>query len=148
LPTQSGRVHLRLSFDAGEIGDRERGLANAIEELEAVFAQRLVVGVHRDFLEEGIGRRAQLRHRAHRRLEVFLLDRRGDFDLGLQDRGRERYFLGRIEPRIVERAGIRLFVLLLLVAQVFRRTLLTGELVFSVGGIEEFPERLHAPHDH
>src|SRR3954464_13237869 len=53
-----------LSFDMREIRDRIRGLADAVEQLEAILAQLLLVGavgdIHRHLVEEGIAVRTKL----------------------------------------------------------------------------------------
>src|SRR5215831_6300000 len=95
----------RLPLDARKIGDRARGVADFIEQLEAVLAQLLLVGtvgdVDGDLVEEGIDVRAKLGHGAHGGLEVLARDGLRGLHARLFDRLRERLLLLLdVEPRI------------------------------------------------
>src|ERR1041385_5474323 len=50
----------RLTLDAGKVSDRPGGLANFVEQLEAVFAQGLILDVDGDLVEEGVDLGPQL----------------------------------------------------------------------------------------
>src|SRR6185312_16293371 len=61
-----------LPFDPGKIRHRAGGLADFVQQLEPGLAQRLVVDVDRDLVEEGVDLGPQLGHRRHGGGEVFL----------------------------------------------------------------------------
>ena len=51
------------AFDLREVGDLVRGLDDLRQQFQPVLAQRLVVGVDGDLVEETVDGRAQFRHR-------------------------------------------------------------------------------------
>ena len=61
-----------LALDLREIRHRAGRGADFVEQLQPVFAERLVVGIDRDLVEERIDAWAKFRHGAHGRLEIFL----------------------------------------------------------------------------
>src|SRR5262249_25515876 len=109
--------------------------------------QRLVVDVDRDLVEEGIDRGPQFRHRHERDGEVFPYDGLPRVGLGDADRGGERLLLGGPIEFGGGRARIGRAVLLLLDADDVDRTLVAGEQVLAIVGVEEFAQRLDAADD-
>src|SRR5215472_1526467 len=70
------------AFDLGEIGDCERRGANLVEQAQPVRADRLLGGVDRDLVEEGVDRGPQGGQSLHRAFEIFIRHMMG----GLRDR--------------------------------------------------------------
>ena len=91
---------------------------------------------------------AQLGHGAHGGGEVLLGDGGGGLFLGGVDGRGQRFFLRQFVALGVGRAGVFVFVLLLLDAQDVGGALDAGEQVLAVVGVEEFAERLDAADDH
>src|SRR5262245_65350527 len=87
----------RLPLDARKIGNGARGVADFIEQLEAVLAQLLLVGtvgdVDGDLVEEGIDVRARLGHGAHGGFAVLARNGLRGWQPRLFDRLRERFLL-------------------------------------------------------
>ena len=81
-----------VTFDLGKVRDRAGGGADFVEELQPVLAQRLVVDIDRDLVEEGIDVRAQLCHGAHGGGEIFLRHSARRLGLGGVDRLRPVLF--------------------------------------------------------
>src|SRR5450830_513195 len=103
-----------LPLYPGKIRHRAGGFADLVEQLEAVFAQNLVVHIDGDFFEESIDARAQFRHGAHGGGKVFLGDGGGGVLLGDVDRFGERLFFRRRETLGIRRASVAALVVLLL----------------------------------
>ena len=95
----------RIALDTREVGDGPRSLANFIEQLQAVLPQRLVVGVDRDLVEEGVDRRSSFAIARHGGGEIFLGDGGGGVLLGGGDGGGERLLFGLLEQRGIGLAG-------------------------------------------
>ncbi len=137
----------RLPLDLGKIRYRARGGANFVEKLQPVLAQRLVIDIDGDLVEEGIDMRAKLRHRAHGGLESF----RGDGALGFGFRNVNRLRQCLLLRLLIEpgmgRAGIFPLILFLFNADDVGRALEAGEQIFSVLGVEEFAECFDAADD-
>src|SRR5262245_47553238 len=140
-------VGMRSPRDLGKIRDRARGGANFVQKLEAIFAQRLVLNIDGDLVEESIDTRAELRHRAHGGLEVFRRDRALGFGFGDTDRLRQRFLLSLLIERQIGRARIVALILSLFDADDVGRALVAGEEIFSVLSVEEFAERFDATDD-
>ena len=60
-----------LSFDLGEIGDGQRGGADAVEQTQAILAQAGLLGVDGDRVEELIHRLPEQSHGGHGRCEIL-----------------------------------------------------------------------------
>src|SRR5262245_18932691 len=91
--SSSGSLTRRSTLDSGEVGDRPRGGADFVEQLQPVRAQSGIVDVHRHFVEERIDMRTQLGHGPHGRGEVLYRDVARRVVLGDRDGARERDFL-------------------------------------------------------
>src|SRR5215831_4975666 len=138
-------------LDAREIRDRFGGHPDLIEQLETILAQFLLLGtlsnVDGHLLEESVDVRTELRHRTHRGFVVLSLDGSGCFRPDGVNRPCQRLFLllaveGRIRPPDIV-ARIPLF----LDADDIGRTLVAGQQIFSVLGVEEFSKGLDPTHD-
>src|SRR5262245_46362865 len=119
----------RLPLDARKIGNRARGLADFVEQLEAILAQFLLVGairdIDRDLVEEVIDMRTKLGHGAHGGFVVFARDGIRGFHPRLFNRVSERLFLLLDIERRLWCLEILLAVLLLLDADNIYRTFVT-----------------------
>ena len=91
---------------------------------------------------------AKLRHRRHRRLEIFACDRSGSSALDLINGLGQRLFLGLFQQARIRRLIVAARILLLLDAQDVDGALGAGEEMLAVLGVEEEPKRLDPAHDH
>src|SRR6185295_1335920 len=140
-----------LPLDMREIRDRSSGRADAVEQLEAVLAQLFLVGavgdIDRHLVEEGIDMRAKPSHGAHGGFEVLARNRSArliprDID-GL---GERPLFVLAVKCRI-RLLGIGTSVFFLLDAKDVGGTLVAGEKILSVLGVEKLAQRLDPADD-
>jgi hypothetical protein len=137
----------RLAFYPRKIRDSARRGADFVEQFEAVFAQRLILDIHRHLVEKSVDGGPQLRHGAHGGFEILFLHPARGLRLGGVDRLRQRPFLGLAVKLRIGRAGIFARVLLLFDADDVGCALLAGEQVLAVFGVEEFSECIDAADD-
>src|SRR5262245_20022476 len=141
----------RLPLDARKIGNRARGLADFVEQLEAILAQFLLVGairdIDRDLVEEGIDMRTKHGHGAHGGFVVFARDGIRGLHHRLFDRLRERLLLLLDVERRVWWLKIMLAVFLLLDANNICRAPVTGEQALAILGVEKLGQRLNPADD-
>ena len=101
------------AFDLGEIRDREADRADAVQQVQTVAAQDLVVGIDLHGVEEGVDGGAQGGHGVHGGLEVFGFHRRFDCGVGGVEGGEQRLFRGILGELDVGAEGVFDAVLLL-----------------------------------
>src|SRR4029079_17877949 len=103
-----------LAFDLREISNGTSGLANFIEQLEAILAQGLVVNVDRHLVEEGIDARAYFGDGTHGGSEILLAHGSSGFFLRNTNGLGKRLLFGQLITLAVRGIGIFPLVLLLL----------------------------------
>src|ERR1700730_664686 len=141
-----GSKRASSSFDALKIRNGAGGLADFIEELEAVLAQILFIRSLRDIdgnlVEESIDAWPKLRHCAHGRFEILARTRRRCVLLRGFDRTRKRSLLILAVEQRVRRPGIFAIVLLLFDSDDVCGALVAGEKISAILGFEQFAQRL------
>ena len=133
-----------LAVDLREIGHRQAGRADAVQQVQPVAPDDLVVGVDLHGFEEGVDGLAEAGHRGHGCGEVFRLHRGRDFRLGGVERGEERLFLVGLGQLRVGSEGVFDAVLVLRLHQDVVGALEAEKQVLAVIGLEEAAECLGA----
>ena len=125
------------AFHLGQIGHARTDGTDAVEQVQPVAADRLVVGIDLNGLEKGVDRGAERGHRRHRGGEVFRFHGRGDDGFRSVEGREQGAFFGRFGEFDVRALGIFNAVLLFRLRQDRVGALEALQQVRAIVGLEE-----------